>query len=110
MFKKKKKTTAKKKVPKKLSRKKHFSTEAAAQVAAKRRGKNVYKIPKVGWYVGTEKEALRSYNFANNVKSKRSLAADKKRKALPPGKRISKNGGVYYEYRQNRTDGGRGKI
>jgi len=29
---------------------------------------------------------------------------DKKRKALPPGKRISKKGKVYYEYRKNRTD------
>lgn len=32
------------------------------------------------------------------------LKADKKRKALPPGKRISKNGNVYYEYRKNRSD------
>ena len=30
--------------------------------------------------------------------------ADKKRKALPPGKRISKNGKPYYESRRNRTD------
>lgn len=31
--------------------------------------------------------------------------ADKKRKnALPPGKRISKDGDVYYEYRVNRSD------
>lgn len=33
-----------------------------------------------------------------------SLEADKKRKALPPGKRISKNGKIYYESRKNRTD------
>jgi len=26
------------------------------------------------------------------------------RKALPPGKRISKSGKIYYEYRKNRTD------
>lgn len=29
---------------------------------------------------------------------------DKVRKAMPPGKRISKTGKVYYEYRKNRTD------
>jgi len=32
------------------------------------------------------------------------INADKKRAALPSGKRISKNGKVYYEYRRNRTD------
>jgi hypothetical protein len=30
--------------------------------------------------------------------------ADKKRKALAPGLRISKSGKKYYEYRKNRTD------
>ena len=30
--------------------------------------------------------------------------ADKKRVAMPSGKRISKNGKPYYEYRKNRTD------
>lgn len=30
--------------------------------------------------------------------------ADKKRKALPAGKRISKNGNPYYEYRKTRSD------
>jgi len=33
-----------------------------------------------------------------------STAGDKKRKALPPGKRISKNGKVYYAYRKDHTD------
>ena len=35
-------------------------------------------------------------------KSKTKL--DKKRKALAPGKRVSKNGKVYYERRKNRSD------
>jgi hypothetical protein len=35
-------------------------------------------------------------------KSIKSL--DKKRNALPPGKRISKSGKVYYEKRRNRSD------
>jgi len=37
-------------------------------------------------------------------KSRKSLKSDKKRKALPPGRRISKNGNKYTEHRQNRSD------
>lgn len=37
-------------------------------------------------------------------KGKSKTRLDKDYKALPPGKRISKNGNVYYEYRKNRTD------
>jgi hypothetical protein len=33
-----------------------------------------------------------------------SLDADKKRKALPPGKRVSKNGKEYYENRKSHSD------
>ena len=32
------------------------------------------------------------------------IEADRKRKAMPSGKRISKTGKPYYEYRKNRTD------
>lgn len=35
---------------------------------------------------------------------KTTKSIDKKRKALPPGKRISKNGNTYWEYRKNRSD------
>lgn len=35
---------------------------------------------------------------------------DALRKALRPGKRISKNGKVYYEYRKNRSDLGSSKV
>ena len=34
----------------------------------------------------------------------KSIERDKKLKALPPGKRRSKSGKIYYEYRQNRSD------
>ena len=34
----------------------------------------------------------------------KNLSRDKKLEALPPGKRISASGKVYYEYRQNRSD------
>ena len=33
-----------------------------------------------------------------------SLEADRKRTAMPSGKRISKEGKPYYEYRKNRAD------
>lgn len=36
--------------------------------------------------------------------SKSNRKADSKRTAMKPGKRISKNGKVYYEYRKNRSD------
>lgn len=29
---------------------------------------------------------------------------DKARKSMPPGKRMSKTGNIYYEYRKNRSD------
>jgi len=38
----------------------------------------------------------------------KNLARDRKLKALPPGKRRSASGKVYYEYRQNRSDLRRG--
>lgn len=36
--------------------------------------------------------------------SRKSISRDRLRKALPPGKRISRHGIIYYEYRRNRTD------
>jgi hypothetical protein len=35
---------------------------------------------------------------------KTNIKRDKVRKALPPGKRVSKTGKIYYESRKNRTD------
>jgi len=40
----------------------------------------------------------------NQVGTSKSLIRDKGRKALTPGKRISKSGKVYWETRQNRSD------
>ncbi len=44
------------------------------------------------------------YSKNRQTGSRKSLIADKKRKAMPSGKRISKSGKPYYEYRKNRTD------
>ncbi len=41
---------------------------------------------------------------------KTDVFRDKKRTAMPSGKRISKSGKVYYEYRKNRTDKTGSKI
>lgn len=38
--------------------------------------------------------------------AKRSVRRDSKRQALPPGRRVSKTGRVYYERRANRADSG----
>ena len=37
-------------------------------------------------------------------------AVDEKRKALQPGKRVSKNGKTYWETRKNRSDAGNSKV
>jgi len=44
------------------------------------------------------------YSKKRQTGKRLDLEADKKRKALPSGLRISKNGKKYYEYRKNRTD------
>ena len=38
---------------------------------------------------------------------KSHLKADKRRQALKPGKRVSKTGKIYYEYRRNRSEVGK---
>jgi len=44
------------------------------------------------------------YSKQRQTGTRISIEADRKRKALPPGKRISKNGKIYYEYRKTRSD------
>jgi len=44
------------------------------------------------------------YSTRKQTGKRIDLKADKKRKAMPPGKRISKSGKIYYEGRKNRTD------
>ena len=58
---------------------------------------------------GTRKRIARIYivymkrrQIGRSVRSR-----DAKRKALPPGKRISRTGHAYYEYRKNRSDLGK---
>lgn len=59
------------------------------------------KIP----FLRTRKRRPKVLKIKRKQSGKRySLSADKKRKALPPSKRVSKRGKVYYEYRKNRSD------
>lgn len=46
---------------------------------------------------------VKAGKYLNPVKGS-SVKADNRKKALKPGKRISKKGKVYYEYRRNRAD------
>ena len=80
----------KKKTKKKKARKKSLrKTLQGAQIfKVKRKGRTykVYVIPR-----------MRQIGRSNELR-------DLKRKALPPGRRVSKSGRVYYEYRKNRSD------
>ncbi|GBE19889.1 MAG TPA: hypothetical protein ENG87_02490 [Candidatus Pacearchaeota archaeon] len=54
-------------------------------------------------------EAIKFKNQRRNLKigkqhGRTNIVRDKKRKALMPGKRISKSGNIYYENRRNRSD------
>ena len=42
--------------------------------------------------------------------TRKSVAADRARKALLPGKRISKTGKIYFESRRNRSDRLKSKL
>ena len=57
---------------------------------------------------GTTKRAaggartIKKVNYTNLPRTKGS--ADSERRAMHPGKRVSKTGKIYYEYRDNRAD------
>ena len=55
-------------------------------------------------------KSLRKSIYTTPQVGKTTLIADVRRKALAPGKRISKTGNVYYETRKNRSDKVGGKI
>lgn len=90
---------------------------AKQKVGLKRNGtlKKGYKYAKGGRIVKAKKDTdgvTPSMFGGKVVKAKRSYTkgstsnkkADGRKKALKPGKRISRNGNVYYESRRNRSD------
>jgi hypothetical protein len=50
------------------------------------------------------KNQRRNLKYREHQTGKTNKLVDKKIKALLPGKRISKTGKIYYEYRKNRSD------
>jgi len=62
-----------------------------------------------------EFDAVGFKNLRRNLRElkqvgKTNIVRDMKRKALRPGKRISKTGKVYWETRKNRSDAGNSRI
>jgi len=60
------------------------------------------KKPITNAFAYKPEKVVKAVNFQTG--SEKSPKKDNKYKALLPGKRISKNGKVYYEYRANRSD------
>ena len=85
-----KKKIVKRSAPKKVVAKKIVKKSAPKKVVAK-------KIVKKS----APKKAVKRQTGTSNI------ALDKLRQAKPAGKRTSKGGNVYYEYRANRTDSGK---
>jgi len=54
--------------------------------------------------VVTKKPTVVRIDKYQTPKSRKSIKSDRKRTALPPGRRISVNGNTYTEHRQNRSD------
>jgi len=88
---------------------------ATHKVGLKKNGtlKKGYKYAKGGRVVkATSKENTQTGLFGGVVKARKkytagsssNTAADLRKSAMKPGKRISKNGKVYYEGRKNRSD------
>ena len=50
------------------------------------------------------KKMVKKRKGYHKLTGKTNLKYDRRHKALRPGKRISRNGKVYYEYRKNRSD------
>jgi len=50
------------------------------------------------------KSLKKSLTRRDTQTGKSNLKRDKARKSMPPGKRVSKTGKIYYEARKNRSD------
>jgi len=81
--------------------------------------KNIYPF---GFFMGAFKKELEKefsaigkgkpkvLKVSGEQKGKTSIRIDSKRTAMPTGKRMSKYGKIYYEYRKNRTDNPMTKV
>jgi|694.fasta_scaffold36324_13 hypothetical protein len=88
------------------------SSESVRKVAPKKAKVDVFKAPVVEKKevkaapkkVAAKKEVETKTKSKTRQTGSSNLAKDKQRKSQAPGKRKSASGGVYYEYRRNRTD------
>jgi hypothetical protein len=88
------------------------SSESVRKVAPKKVKVDVFKAPVVEKKevkaapkkVAAKKEVETKTKSKTRQTGSSNLAKDKQRKSQGPGKRKSASGGVYYEYRRNRTD------
>lgn len=62
------------------------------------------EIKESGGAIGLKKKKPKVITVSDRQTGTSNAFRDSRRKALPSGKRISKAGNVYYEYRKNRTD------
>ena len=79
------------KVRLKISKIRSKVSKTKTKAKSKKSGKKYKKLPRV-------------IKKAKKQTGKSNVNFDVRYKALPPGKRISKSGKVYYEYRKNRSD------
>ena len=59
---------------------------------------------KVRRTVGRKRKGRKKSQMHQTMVKRHNPSLDRKRKAKKPGKRVSKSGKVYYEYRINRSD------
>ena len=62
------------------------------------------EIKELGGSIGMKKKKPQVVYKRDIQHGKTNIYRDKRLTAMPSGKRISKTGKVYYEYRKNRTD------
>ncbi len=62
------------------------------------------EIAEIGSGVGMKKKKPQVVYKRDIQHGTTNVFRDKRLKAMPSGKRISKTGKIYYEYRKNRTD------
>jgi len=62
------------------------------------------EIEEVGKGIGMKRKKPQVVYKRDKQIGSTNIYRDKRRTAMPSGKRISKSGNIYYEYRKNRTD------
>ena len=64
----------------------------------------IWKSENITKSVKVKPKTTKVVDIAKHQTGKSNKKVDASRSAFPPGKRISKSGKIYFEYRANRTD------